>query len=79
MGHTSQYGPVRTRRDTMRTYKTHQSDKRLFNRAVRNGIIPKHELSLYMYMHSDDLFDYFKHRYTRKYVKNYRPQHIEAI
>jgi len=58
----------------MRTYKTHHSVRRLFDRAVRHGIIPKQDVGLYMYMYSDDLFDFFKHRYNRSYVKNYRSQ-----
>ena len=37
-----------------------------FENAIKNGIV---EIEKYMYMFSDDRFDYFKHMETREYEK----------
>ena len=47
-----------------------------FRDAIANGVFGEESAALYMYMHSEDIQDVFKHKITREYLKT---DYISAV
>jgi hypothetical protein len=53
----------------------HTDPQECFEHAIGEGVLSDDSsdpnfAAMFMYIHSDDRFDYFKHRATRQYVKS---------